>query len=331
MSAIAIDPNNPSHVYALADRLYASNDGGQTWLPLGSPIPTPYVPVPYGAPVKVPDRSGKRFYRVCGRRILRRDQWCIHRVRCAKSVDGGATWTVNQVAVPPPNQPPIFAIGLAIDPKTPSVLYAAATGGIYKSTDGGVTWNTSGILSSSVAVAVDPVNSSILYASMGTSLSLSLPSSGDSSGLFKSADGGTTWTPINNGLPSGWFANNFILDPSVPQRIYAVGSSSNAGLYRSDDGGNNWSAIGSGLPNSPLNGLALDSSNSSTLYAGPVAGGLYRSQDAGATWSQVPALSVPIVYAIAVDPSNSSRIYAGTQLNPGRRVRNEDHTVMRIT
>ena len=130
-------------------------------------------------------------------------------------------------------------------------------------------------------------------------------------------DDGATWTPIDDGLPSGWFANNFDLDPSVPQRIYAVGSQSNPGLYRSDDAGNHWSAIGSGLPNSPLNGLALDPSNSSTLYAGPVAGGLFSSHGCWGTWSQVPALSVPIVFAIAVDPSNSSRIYAGTQLNPG--------------
>jgi len=315
VSAIAIDPNNSSHVYALADRLYASNDGGQTWLPLGSPIPTPYVPVPYGAPVKllIDPVNASTVYVAGG--FCAAINGVFTGCGVAKSVDGGATWTVNQVAVPPPNQPPIFAIGLAIDPKTPSVLYAAATGGIYKSTDGGVTWNTSGILSSAVAVAVDPVNSSILYASMGTSLSLGTPSSGDSLGLFKSEDGGATWTPINTGLPSGWFANNFVLDPSVPQRIYAVGSSSTPGLYRSDDGGNHWLSIGAGLP-TPVNSLTLDQTKSSTLYAGPAAGGLYRSLDAGVSWSQFPGMSVPIVFAIAVAPTDSSHIYAGAQLNP---------------
>ena len=77
---------------------------------------------------------------------------------------------MNQVAAPPPNQPPLFAIGLAIDPKTLSILYAATASGIYKSTDGGMTWNSSGLLSSAVAVAVDPMNSSTVYASIGMSL-----------------------------------------------------------------------------------------------------------------------------------------------------------------
>ena len=316
VSAIAVDPKNSSHIYALADRLYASNDGGQTWSQLGTPIPTLYIPVPTGAPVKLllDPLDSSTIYVTGG--FCAAVNGVFTGCGVSKSTDGGQTWTVNQIAAPPPNQPPLFAIGLAIDPTTPSILYAATASGIYKSTDGGVTWNSSGLLSSALAVAVDPLNSSIVYASMGTSLSLSLPSSGDGLGLFKSADDGTTWTPINDGLPSGWFANNFVLDPSVPQRIYAVGSPSNAGLYRSDDGGNHWSAIGSGLPNSPLNGLALDPSNSSTLYAAPAAGGLYRSQDAGVSWSQLPGMSVPIVFAIAVAPTDSSHIYAGAPLNP---------------
>ncbi len=238
----------------------------------------------------------------------------------SKSTDGGVTWTWNQIAPAPPSQPPIFAIGLAIDPKTPSILYAATTFGIYKSTDGGVTWNPSGGFQlGALAVAVDPLNS-LVYASIGTTIPAP-PATGSgtspSFGLFRSIDAGATWAPINNGgLPSGWFANNLIVDPSVPRRIYASGSFVTPGLYRSDDGGNTWSSIGSGLPNSPLNALAFDPAKSSTLYAGSVAGGLYRSLDAGLSWSQLPGLRVPIVYAIAVAPTDSSRIYAGAQLNP---------------
>ncbi len=89
----------------------------------------------------------------------------------AKSTDGGATWTTNQIAPTPLNLPPIFAIDLAIDPKTPSILYAATPSGMYKSTDGGVTWNTSGGFQIGVqAVVVDPLNSSILYASITTTV-----------------------------------------------------------------------------------------------------------------------------------------------------------------
>jgi photosystem II stability/assembly factor-like uncharacterized protein len=227
---------------------------------------------------------------------------------------------LNQIAVPAANLPPIFAVGLAIDPKTSSTLYAATTTGIYKSSNAGTTWNPSGLTSSSSAVAVDPSNSSVVYASIGSTLPPSMvgpAGSNGSPGLFRSGDAGLTWNPINNGLPSGWFANDLIVDRSVPGRVYAVGSFATTGLYRSDDGGNNWLSIGSGLPNSWINALALDPIHPSTLYAAPISGALYRSLDAGGSWTQMTGLRVPIVYAIAVDPSNSSRIYAGAQLNPG--------------
>jgi len=319
VSAVVVDPKNSSHVYALADRLYASNDAGQTWSQLGAPIPPPYIPVPNGAPVKLilDPLNPSTMYAAGGFCIVNNGVFTGCGV--AKSTDGGVTWTTNQIAPAPVNQPPIFAVDVAIDPKTPSVLYTATPSGLYKSTDGGVTWNPSGNLqSATLAVAVDQVNSSVVYASIGTASTRSPvtgPVVNPSPGLFKSIDAGASWAPINNGLPSGWYANALIVDPTVPQRIYAVGSSTAAGLYRSDDGGNHWLSIGAGLP-TPVNSLTLVQTKSSTLYAGPTAGGLYRSLDAGVSWSQLPGMSVPIVYAIAVAPTDSSHIYAGAQPNP---------------
>ena len=325
-SAVAIDPKSPSHVFALADRLYGSSDGGQTWSQLGSPLPPPFTGG-YGGLVKLivdPFNSSTLYVPIS---LCSAINGVTVGCGISKSTDGGLTWTLDRVATPPPNQPPIFVLDLAISPKTTSIHYAAVqqppqpngvatAGGIYKSTDGGVTWNITGLVNNTVAVAVDPQNPSIAYTSIGpTSLD---PRTGlsNSLGLFKSSDGGATWTAINTGLPSGWFAVNLTADPSIPQRIYAVGYS-NTGLYRSDDGGNHWTALGPGLPNSSINAIALDPTNSATVYVAPSAGGLYRSVNAGANWSQVPGLRVPIINSIAVDPSNSSRIYAGTQPNPG--------------
>lgn len=150
-----------------------------------------------------------------------------------------------------------------------------------------------------------------------------------SGNLFRTTNRGAAWTGATLAASlSSVGASAVAVDPNNSSHVYALADL----LYGSNDGGQTWSPLGAPIPTpyipvpygapvkllvGPLNGLTLDPSNSSTLYAGPAAGGLYRSQDAGATWSQVPALQVPIVYAIAVDPSNSSRVYAGTRQNPG--------------
>ena len=232
----------------------------------------------------------------------------------SKSTDGGLTWTV------PSNGPSVPILGLAIDPKTPSILYASTGLGIFKSTDGAATWSLTGSLGSAgavAAVAVDPLNSAVLFASVGNS---------DSQGIYKSTDTGASFTAIGNGLPSGWFANSFVPVPSVPGRVYAIGSFAPAkDVYRTDDSGNTWMKVGSGLPDGPVSALAVDPGNPSVVYAAPSAGGLYRSTDAGATFLLVPGLRIAIVSSIAIDPTNSSQIYTGSQFNPS------DAFVMKIT
>jgi photosystem II stability/assembly factor-like uncharacterized protein len=223
-------------------------------------------------------------------------------------------------------------IAVAIDPKDAATIFAApllpvsaippdqlpAGSFLFKSTDGGATWNrtgnpTNGSYVLTTAVAVDPVNSSVVYAFF-------------SSGLFRSTDGGATWTMIGKGLPENWAADTLVIVPGTPKRLYAAGQTSPTAfaMYRSDDAGANWTAVGSGLPeNWTLTALAIDPANSSVLYAGTGAGGLYRSQDAAATWTVVPNMRLPMVKAITMDAS--SRIYVGAQSNP------QDAFVMRIS
>jgi len=309
---IAIDPKTTSRVYELTDntsfgtpRLYVSNDRGQSWTPLGTPGPElvaepfleltllldPLTPTTmYSANICQPNSGG----RICG---------------VSKSTDGGMSWTVNAIRLP--NNAFVPILGLAIDPKTPSNLYASTGFGIFKSTDGAATWNLMGSLRNAgaiAAVAVDPLNSAVVYASVGNSLS---------GGIYKSTDAGATFTAGSNGLPSGWFANSLVVDPSSPGRVYAIGSfPPTKNVYRTDDGGNNWMKIGSGLPDGPVSALAVDPGNSSVVYAALPTGGLYRSTDAGATFSLVPGLRIPIVSSVAIDPANSLQIYTGSQFNP---------------
>jgi photosystem II stability/assembly factor-like uncharacterized protein len=306
---VVADPQTPARVYALTDRLYVSNDSGQSWTPLGAPA----------------GQSGPNFFPQSGGGLLVIDPLtpttmyaagiCMSATNgppicgVAKSADSGVSWNLNPITVSgsfPPQ--PIYVSGLTIDPKTPSTLYASAyNAGIFKSTDAGETWAATFPLMNGAAVAVDPLNPSVVYASLGSNLG----------SIFRSPDAGATWATITSGLPTGWYAMALVTDRSVMGRVYALGTLNSAGgLYRTDNGGNNWIKIGSGLPDGALSALAVDPNATSRVYAAPSAGGLYRSTDAGASFTLMPGLRIPIVNRIAIDPGNSSQIYIGTQFNP---------------
>jgi hypothetical protein len=302
------DPKTPARVYALSDRLYVSNDRGQNWTPRGSPAnPGPLLfPPPFGgAPLLVLDPlTPATMYAAANCTFANNGPPTCG---VSKSTDAGSSWTFNPITISGPGPQPVFVNGLAIDPKTPSRLYAASsTAGIFKSTDGGATWTGIFPLTSAATVAVDPQNPTVVYASFGS----------NTGSIFRSPDAGSTWATITNGLPTGWFANVLVTDRSVPGRVYALGSFSSTGLYRTENGGSNWIKIGSGLPDGAIVALTIDPNTSSTVYAAPSGGGLYRSTDAGASFILMPGLRIPIVSAIAIDPTNSSQIYTGTQFNP---------------
>jgi photosystem II stability/assembly factor-like uncharacterized protein len=220
-----------------------------------------------------------------------------------KSTDGGANWAPARSGLEA-QFGPTGVSGLAIDPKTPSTIYAATFEGIFKSTDSAATWKLSGLAAPTQQVVVDPLSPSTLYAITFSS-----------AGVQRSSDAGATWTTVNNGLPANPIIRVLLADPVTPGLVYAAGA---AGVYRSVNGGGAWTPILNGLPSGPADvlSLAIDPGNPSILYAGSASGGLYRSMDRGASWTLTP-LTVPLVTAIAVDPANSSRMYAGTMVNNG--------------
>ncbi len=239
----------------------------------------------------------------------------------ARTAEAGVNrWTTNG-----PEGREIFS--LAIDPTNPATLYAGTLrGGVFKSTDGGGRWtpvntglNTTFVIT---ALVVDPATPATLYA--GTGLG---PGAGDASGVFKSTNGGESWTAINIGLtsvyglsPPSVFA--LAIDPSAPRTLYA--STYAGGVFKSTDGGGNWSAINTGLTRTGnaliVSALAIDPSAPATIYAGSgynnefwFGAGVFKSTNGGASWSGINAgLTDSSVFALAMDPSTPSTLYAGT-------------------
>ena len=227
----------------------------------------------------------------------------------ARSSDSGATWQTFLRAQPTADDlAPSIAIGhifaLAINPISPSMLYAGTSQGVYLSLDAGTNWTlTSTLLVTSSsgpyvqAIAVDPVTPSTLYA--GTSL-----------GIFSSTNAAATWGP-NIGL-SGYDVRALAIDPQDRATLYAA---TIYGVYRSTDQGGDWTAINNGLTNLFCLALAIDPQTPSTLYVG-TANALFKSIDQGITWNPL-SLTLGFtnglqINALALDPSTSAILYAGT-------------------
>ncbi len=144
---------------------------------------------------------------------------------------------------------------IIIDPKHNNILYVAATGplwseskhrGLYKSTDGGETWNKILFVNESTGcadIAVDPTNPDIIYATMWECrrFPYAFNSGGKGSGMWKSLDGGKTWKELKEGLPAKPFGRMALtLAPSAPQNLIAIVEAKETGLYISADGGETW-------------------------------------------------------------------------------------------
>jgi photosystem II stability/assembly factor-like uncharacterized protein len=186
---------------------------------------------------------------------------------------------------------------LAVDPASPSTIYAGCDGGVFKSADGGTTWAPHGVDGANV-FALALVSSS-LYA--GTNI-----------GVFKSTDGGVTWSSSTSGLTvTKTFA--LAVDPQQPATVYAGGP---GGVFKSTDGGANWTAASNGLGAVRISGLAIDPTTPANVYAGTTTGGVYRSSDGAASWTKAStglptALPAGKLYCLAVDPKSPATIYAG--------------------
>src|SRR6476660_9124559 len=182
-----------------------------------------------------------------------------------KSTDGGETFT--RIGLETSEH-----IGnIKIDPRNSDVVYVAVQGplwsaggdrGVYKTTDGGRTWKAVLTVSADTGaneVVIDPNNPDVLYASMWQRRRAvgQMIGGGPESGLFKSTNGGGTWTKLTRGLPTGDVGRIALgVDPKAkPTRVYALlnGLTGESGFFRSDDAGANFERMGApyGKPGAP--------------------------------------------------------------------------------
>jgi photosystem II stability/assembly factor-like uncharacterized protein len=233
-----------------------------------------------------------------------------------KSADGGINWT--RLNTPGGSDwLTDLTSSLAIDPQNPSVVYVGNMYGVIKTTDGGASWRwvNSGfpispnfiLPNQNVAVttlAIDPRNPGTVYAG-------AFQYSATGSGVFKTTNGGASWTAVNSGLTGFNYAEILSIDSQNPSTIYARAVyESGSLLYKTTTGGGSWTVLNSGLPNH-VTALAIDPQNSSTLYAG-TGSGVFRSTDGGTNWVAVNSgLTNLSITTLAADPQNPGTVYAG--------------------
>ncbi len=177
----------------------------------------------------------------------------------------------------------------------------------YRTTNRGESWEKiqENLLAPSVlSYAIDPVNPQLIYA--GT----------NSTGIYKSFNGGNTWARFSQNNPLVNFVNVMAIDPKTPEIVY-VGT--NLGFLKSTDSGNTFALKQTGLGTGAINAIALDPNTPSTIYAATTSG-VYKSTNGGEIWSAVnTGLSInppfgPTTRAtkLVIDPTNPQIIYAGT-------------------
>jgi photosystem II stability/assembly factor-like uncharacterized protein len=241
-------------------------------------------------------------------------------------------------------------VDVAIDPVTPDTIYAAtASGGIWRSDDGGQHWMLPGddMVSRPVEwVEVDPGNPGTIWAGVDNPGNAGLWRSMDrgkswaavrpdkfsfildqplafapsnpkidapSTNLhYRSADGGKTWESFR---VDGQDAYAFAIDPKNPKIIYAGGRGTEHQMRKSSDGGKTWKPVGEGLPDRSIKRLAIPRERPSTVYVAMGFGQLFKTEDGDDTWTELDLglTGTEDLFSLDLDPHDPLTLLAGTE------------------
>jgi len=242
-----------------------------------------------------------------------------------KSEDAGKTWKNMGLAETR------FISRIRIDPANPDVVFVGSQGhlwganderGVYKTSDGGKTWKKVLTIDKDTGcsdLAMDPSNPKILYAGMWKYRRnpYYFYSGGETSGLFKTTDGGETWKKLSNGLPGGVSGRIGVdICRAKPNVVYTLVENKDAGLFRSDDKGETWVRMCDKRTYDRINfrpfyysRLTADPNNDLVVYV--YSGSSYVSRDGGRTYDTIGRGTHSDHHALWVDPFNSNHIIDG--------------------
>ena len=259
-SPISIDPKNPQIIYAGE---YKSIDGGKTWSTMNVLGGT--IQINLGQILVHPNNT-KILYARAGK-------YGIY-----KSNNSGESWfAINSDKLG-------NCLALTVDGNNPNILYGyfekkskdiygrelPIVGELYKSIDSGATWISLLPAIEIRRLAVDPANSSNVYA--GTV----------QQGVYRSLNGGKQWNTVKRGLPEGVSINFFTFDPVNTEMMY-VGTS--RGLFYSTDKGDNWNSCSNDLNAYYVRALAINPQNPAIMYIVVPSEGILKTTDSGKTWN----------------------------------------------
>ncbi|MCL6566691.1 MAG: hypothetical protein K6U09_09755 [Acidobacteriia bacterium] len=307
--------------------VYRSTDGGETWQHVGLKNSKTIARI-----LVHPADPNTVWVAAMG------DLWNWNEERgCYKTTDGGKTWR-KVLAAAPPYDTRVGCGDLALDPSNPNILYAAlyarrrtpwsflygplATdgkdlGGIFKSTDGGETWQklAGGLPAETgrIGLAVYAGNPQIVYAivqSDAGGMSGIDEVYSRAGGVFRSEDGGASWQRMSALNPRPFYFSQIRVDPKNDQRVYVLGFA----LHVSDDGGRTWREDLFEKVHPDCHALEIDPRFPQRLLLG-TDGGPYESWNGGKSWRHLNNFAAGEFYRINVDLSTPYRICGGLQDN----------------
>jgi len=324
IGAVAIDRSNPKIVWAgsgeswarnsvsVGDGIYKSTDGGENWNNVG------LKDSEHIAKILVDPKDGKTLY-VCAVGHLWNDS---DERGVYKTTDGGSTWRkvlaganastgCGMISMSPSDSKTIFASTWDVRRQGWTFRSGGPGSGLYKSTDAGEHWtdltpaNAKGLPEKPwgrTALAVAPSNPKVVYVMIESK----------DSALFRSEDGGGTWTKLDKSRFMVWrpfYFANLIVDPKDENKLFKV----DLGLIYSTNGGRSFSRA-SGGAHGDFHDVWINPANSNIVYATDD-GGLWRSEDGGTLWKHQVNLPVSQFYHVSVDQSNPYHVYGGLQDN----------------
>jgi photosystem II stability/assembly factor-like uncharacterized protein len=326
ITCIAVSPNSPNIIYGSSDLggMYKSTNYGDEWTIINKGLVTDAdLSI---ATIAIDPQNSNVVYIGTGH------IWGTPSGNYGgifKTVNGGADWQLITRKVK------FAAVGtfdvqgrlIVVDPKNSNIIYAGShRDGIFKSTDGGVSWVLKGLAGNYISsVVVDPINTNTIYVSSQIAVA-STP------GIYKSTDGGNTWST----LTTSYNVYDLTIDSQNPQTLYAAAY--NQGIYKTTNGGTTWTSktpVGTPASDDPnciageieYVSIAASPTNPQIVYTkSRCKNRVYKTTNGGDSWVRIPSNTSNIYTedwyfgssnfavsssGITVDPTNPNLVYLG--------------------